>query len=423
MDNEQQIFLFLHNTLSKKPKKPTYFDHRSFVVGENVDAFPSKTEDNKFTLKVTGYVRGNRPISANSLVYIPGFGAHHIEAIYSAEDPENIMKKSQKKSKEMEGASFEPTVLFSPEAGVQEQLDKFAEVDENMNGMEVGFGSTMDLDVTKLTKPKSLKKRVPEGTSEYQATWITESDNENGSDEEEYDTDDDEDEMMASDDDDIVDRSSVVTASTAGGLLGPVDADQYDAKFGFDDEEALLEMKKNAEQEDRMYPDEVDTPMDIPARVRFQKYRGLQSFRSSPWDTEENLPQEYGKIFQFENFNRTKRRIYEKMVEEGACVGWYITLHIANVSEECARYCTRSSTQLPGSYEPLVIHSMLPHEQKFSVINMLIKRVNWDEKESEVAVKNKQTLVFKVGYRWFRASPIFSEHATAHKFKVCYIYL
>lgn len=62
------------------------------------------------------------------------------------------------------------------------------------------------------------------------------------------------------------------------------------------------------ERSDAEFPDEVDTPEDIPARSRFSRYRALQSFRSSLWHPKENLPRDYAQIFQFENFGTAQRR-------------------------------------------------------------------------------------------------------------------
>lgn len=55
---------------------------------------------------------------------------------------------------------------------------------------------------------------------------------------------------------------------------------------------------------------------------RFQRYRGLKSFRSSPWDPMENLPANYSRIFQFQSFERTRRRILAEAEaeDEGAMV-------------------------------------------------------------------------------------------------------
>lgn len=61
--------------------------------------------------------------------------------------------------------------------------------------------------------------------------------------------------------------------------------------------------------DDLHFPDEVDTPRHISARTRFARYRGLKSFRTSPWDPYEDLPLDYARIFQFEDFERTRRRV------------------------------------------------------------------------------------------------------------------
>jgi pre-rRNA-processing protein TSR1 len=86
-----------------------------------------------------------------------------------------------------------------------------------------------------------------------------------------------------------------------------------------------------------MWPDEVDTPLEMPARVRFQKYRGLKSFRTSPWDPYENLPPEYARIFQFENLRRTQRRVLEEALLAPVPASRYVQIHIANVPASVLR--------------------------------------------------------------------------------------
>ena len=66
--------------------------------------------------------------------------------------------------------------------------------------------------------------------------------------------------------------------------------------------------RKEMQDDDVKFPDEVDTPLDMPARVRFAKYRGLKSFRSSPWDPKESLPADYARIFQLANFSLSQKR-------------------------------------------------------------------------------------------------------------------
>ena len=58
------------------------------------------------------------------------------------------------------------------------------------------------------------------------------------------------------------------------------------------------------------------------------RYRGLKSFRTSPWDKNENLPIEYARIFQFDDLKRTFKKI-SKESAEGAEVFELIYLFIS----------------------------------------------------------------------------------------------
>jgi len=42
----------------------------------------------------------------------------------------------------------------------------------------------------------------------------------------------------------------------------------------------------------------------------------MRSFRTSPWDAYENLPRDYARIFQFEDFKRTERGVRRRAAQE-----------------------------------------------------------------------------------------------------------
>lgn len=124
-------------------------------------------------------------------------------------------------------------------------------------------------------KMKKVKK-VPKGWSEYQAAWIPDDDvetvsNENDSSEDDSDYMD----AMSEEKSEYSDAEEfdTMTESEIG-----VSDQQYDQQTDLNIEKDDLEKLKAAKL-DSAFPDEIDTPQDAPARVRFQKYRGLESFR------------------------------------------------------------------------------------------------------------------------------------------------
>jgi pre-rRNA-processing protein TSR1 len=80
------------------------------------------------------------------------------------------------------------------------------------------------------------------------------------------------------------------------------------------------------------FPDEVATPDDVPCYKRFQKYRGLKSMRTSPWDPKQNLPIDYARIYQFSSFSRTRRRVFEN--HSGIQTGQWVTIHLRDVHQD-----------------------------------------------------------------------------------------
>ena len=449
---ETECILLLRHLSSQKRRPNSLRDHRPHLMAESASFEDRDDGAGKGTLKVEGYVRcggGNSFLSwsVNRLIHIPGWGDFQISKIDSKNDPHPLVgdkSRQEKKRIDDDGMSVDPTneihTLAIADPNFQEQLI-FENEPDIMDG-EQTWPTEEELNEAALNQNNNGRRfvKVPKGMGEYQAAWIIDKEEQDDDDDDEdYDEDMEDDEenqyeleaqsQECSDDENEMEENNfedeeyeTISISNGGNMDNYDEKQESGCKTLAEEQEAYLKLK--AAREDALFPDEVDTPLDIKAKARFARYRGLKSFRTSPWDPKENLPQEYARIFQFENFDRTKKRVYADLkkerklpdgsVEDEISIGTYVTLYVKDVPKHLYNEwrCNGPSSN------PLVVYNILPHEQKMCVLNLVIKRAKSDEGFSqEEVIKSKERLIFHVGYRRFTACPIFSQHTNGSKHK------
>ncbi|OON15024.1 hypothetical protein X801_09176, partial [Opisthorchis viverrini] len=137
---------------------------------------------------------------------------------------------------------------------------------------------------------------------------------------------------------------------------------------------------------EELYPDEVETPVNQPARERFAKYRSLPSFQNSIWPFEKD-------VLPNQNYNRNRKSIIRYLGERTRdtecnrgvrpkCIpsDVYADLALGPISLDLAKQIvqrhappiTSSNSTTPP---PLAVWSLLPHENRISVCHFTMKRV------------------------------------------------
>lgn len=408
VDKKEDAILLLRQIANQKRRPVSYRDARPHLLAESLEFCHGDDQNLVGTLKVSGYLRGQQ-LSVNSLVHIPGHGDFQMVQIDAPDDPHPLVLKTRDGSNSVEMAEQSPKVLEKADPLKQESLQS-ENIPDSMDAEQTWptAEELAEAEGPQGTPKKKVVKKVPKGTSEYQACWILDDDEGNSDNEESEDSGEEGEgfEAMSEEGDSDADNATIAddTESVSVSVAG-ANKEAYDDTLDLEEEKATL-VKFREERMDQMFPDEVDTPLDGPARTRFARYRGLKSFHSSPWDPKENLPFDYARVFQFENFSRTKKRV---MAEErdGAMPGWYITLHLANVPRSVYEAFRKEGG------EPLVLFGLLPYEQKMSVLHVAVKR----HPGFTEPIKSKERLVFHVGYRRFATCPIFSAHTNGDKHK------
>lgn len=391
LSNSSDSLIALRSLAEGHPREVKWRSGRPWVIGEEVD-----WEDG--VLKVTGIVRGVR-LSANRLVHVPNFGDYAVSKIMSAPsppsnshkripmdiEPQVLSERVPSSADSLSSTNIPDDMANEQTWPTQEELDNARVQGHDMpeNIPDAGKGIT----------PKRIK-RIPKGMSEYQASWIVDdSDDDQESEEDFHDDASDREGDIEEQDHEMVPLDSVTDVET--------DRKSVVAFHDLDAEEEEKQLKewRNRVQEERdaqQFPDELDTPQDIPARTRFARYRGMRSFRTSPWDPYENLPRDYARIFEFDDFKRTGRDVQKAAEAEGVEPGTRVTIYIDGVPEGAS--ITRGL--------PLVIYGLLEHEHKKTVLHFTVQR----NTEYDGSVRSKDPLTLCYGPRRLRVNPVYSQH-------------
>lgn len=204
------------------------------------------------------------------------------------------------------------------------------------------------------------------------------------------------------------------------------DSDDDDSLMNMEDEDLMVDedalaavSKEKANEDEVWFPDEVEVTPEMKGRERFQKYRGLKSFRSSPWHPKDGVPREYSYIYQLENVKSLQKGIFEEAKEKEeawlnerkgnpmlvpgyadcVCPGTFIEIELQNVGADVLDNISKKKL-------PLILFSLLDHEQRLTVVNCNVQRVSTYEKP----IKSRELLTLHCGFWRRQVRPTFSEN-------------
>jgi len=443
--NPTQIFRAL-TTISRR--QIFWREIRSYVVAEKSEYIPDSENASTGTLKLTGYIRG-KPVDVNQLVHVPGSGSFQLRQIDLVPEVSTLKGVAHNSMVTDEQSSFK---LVEADAIEQESLE-FEAVPDTLAG-EQTWPTEEELEFAEADSAKKREEKKAfakkKGLDDITAAWV------------EYLGDD-----LAEDDEEA-------------GMEAEEEENDDDTHIEAEDmavtKEELERVRLQAkEQMEHKFPDEVDTPLDQPARRRFARYRALKSFRTSFWDPMENLPRDYSRIFRFSDFGLAQKRILEEEQEvekvqnkailaekatstcasrsrassltvdsmevgesdtasqhSGAftstsfgmssCIsiegfknrvgmGAYTCLHLQNVPSNSP--CVQMQHEQQA---PTVLFSLLKMENKLSVLHFLIQK----HATCDQPIPSKEELIFKTGFQSFCGRAIFSQNSAnsdKHKYE------
>ncbi|KAI9791873.1 MAG: hypothetical protein M1816_003418 [Peltula sp. TS41687] len=422
LDSRQECTNVIRLICTNIPKGIRWREDRSWMLVERVQ-WPAKkgaaekqhdAKDSETEVVLTGVVRG-KGLKADRLVQLADWGVFQIGKLTAAQS--DIQHRTRKDGVNMK-PELEEKILDQP-TQEQDDLAELAPNDLIMDDVEDisvsqpnshrkgvllddhHYFSDEELDVA------SPPKRLPKGTSAYQAAWLLDDDTDSSldSDDEEIDQDGDYsmDRLDSGESSSAVHRAVSQKAETeiAPSELGPsemfLDPSQDEE---MEELAAFRSRQKRESQEDLEFPDEIELAPTVLARERLARYRGLKSLKTSVWETTEDKghePEDWHRLLAVKNYKASKNRVTREALVGGASPGTRVHVHLRNVPVAPR---TNDTAQ-----NPLCLYSLLRHEHKRTVINVSITL----DSAYPLPLKSKEELILQCGPRRLIIHPLFSQ--------------
>ena len=425
LDSESECSNAIRSLCTTIPKGIKWREDRSWMLVENVE-WPSITvkANTEGEVVITGVVRG-RGLKANRLVQVGDWGHFRIEKITDATFPISKKRKADEMTVdeakdeevlEMPNEEQEDLAELAPYEAAMEDVDtlSISEAPAERRGVLLDEHHYFSDDETHLPEEP---KRLPKGTSPYQAAWFL---GDMSSSESDF-------EDAVDDEGDLYMEAPALPQDGLEGLdkamlKQPTETapSEYPQSEMFldpspDDEAAQLaeyrSQRKTEANEDLEFPDEIELHPNVLARERLSRYRGLKSLRTSHWETGEDRahePGEWNRLLQVPDYKRAKKQVENDSLVGGVHAGRRVHVHLRNVPF--------ALQQTYNPTEPLALYSLLRHEQKRTVVNYSITLSS----DHPNPLKSKEELILQCGARRFFIDPVFSQSGNTpnnvHKF-------
>lgn len=462
LDSRQECQNLVRSLCTTTPNGITSREQRSWLLVDDVRWQPETANSvvsvdetmapSKGQVVMTGVIRGQN-LKADRLLHVGGWGDFQISRITKATSPDRP-QIAQDNSMAVDTLD-EENVLGQPTED-RDNLDELAPVEAVMNDVE--NDDTMTLASTAHTERKTvllddeqyysgeenenvadLPKRLPRGTSNYQAAWYLGDDSDSGSDIDDEDEDFAMKELTLGNDDDKEEnaarslmeggQASTTAATAPSTIYSP--SDDESSLDGRDDLDAYRSQKSalSRAEADRQFPDEIELPPTVAARDRLRRYRGLKNARTSPWNTLEDKPyepSEWPRLLDIADYRAAKSKVLRESLVGGVKAGTRVDVHLRGVPAsfwDAYNYKRSGSTptQSPqasdaGHYTPpttdtatklplLKAYTLLRHEHKHTLNHSTLTVPT----SFPHPIENKSELILQVGgMRRFVVRPVFT---------------